>query len=285
MSKKSSSTAVQDLLIEEIRPGKFQPRVVFDQDAIQELALSIREEGLLQPITVRPIADEEDPECKYEIIAGERRWRAFQLNKSKTIPAIVRDLDDKQTAIASLTENLQRESLTAIEEARGYKKLIEELKMKQQEIADRVGKSRPTIANMLRLLTLNKDVIHLVESGQIDACQARPLVVLPKEQQLEAAEQVITKGLNTRQAELLAKRLVERNTRADNGEEEEGSDNIDDTLERAEEIQEDLQEAFGENVKVKVAFSASGLARITFSASEEVLEDLLELLKAGTDNE
>lgn len=288
MSKKSSntSTMVQEIPVDVIRPGKFQPRVIFDEDSLAELAASIREDGLLQPITIRPIIDEDDPEVKYEIIAGERRWRAFRMLKMKAIQAIVKDLDDKQTAIASLTENLQRASLTPVEEARGYRKLIDELKMKQQDIADRVGKSRPSISNMLRLLTLNKDVLHLLETGQMDAGQARPLVVLPKEKQLEAAETVIKKGFNSRQSELLVKKLVEQSGQEGEGEEEEdGRKWADESLNRDKEIQEELEEIFGENVKVKVSTAASGVTRITLSSDGESLDELLEKLREGAENE
>lgn len=284
LKKTKSSNAVQELPIDELRPGKFQPRVLFDEEALGELAASIKADGLLQPITVRPIDDPDDPEVSYEIIAGERRWRAFQLLKVSTIPALVRDLDDKQTAIASLTENLQRASLTPIEEARGYKKLIEELKMKQQDVADRVGKSRPTISNMLRLLTLDKDVIHMLETGQMDAGQARPLVTLPKNQQAEAAETVVTRGLNSRQSELLVKKLIEQNSKEE-GDDDDGKDGAESALSFDAELQEELGEAYGENVKVKVVTSSSGVTRITFSANEEFLEELLECLRAGVLNE
>lgn len=280
LKKAKTSNTILDVPVDELRPGKFQPRVLFDADEISELAQSIREDGLIQPITIRAIDDPDDPEVKYEIIAGERRWRAVKALKWETIQAVVKDFDDKQTAIASLTENLQRASLTAIEEARGYKKLIEELKMKQQEVADKVGKSRPSISNMLRLLNLDRDVIHLLETKQLDAAQARPLVMLPKGKQAEAAETVVKKSMSSKQVELMVKRLVEQ-TAEDPDSEMDSDAAASDSQSVMEELQEELSELYGEDVKVKVAVSTSGVTRITFSASEEFVDELLEKLRKG----
>lgn len=280
LKKAKTSNTILDVPVDELRPGKFQPRVLFDADEISELAQSIREDGLIQPITIRAIDDPDDPEVKYEIIAGERRWRAVKALKWETIQAVVKDFDDKQTAIASLTENLQRASLTAIEEARGYKKLIEELKMKQQEVADKVGKSRPSISNMLRLLNLDRDVIHLLETKQLDAAQARPLVMLPKGKQAEAAETVVKKSMSSKQVELMVKRLVEQ-TAEDPDSEMDSDAAASDSQSVMEELQEELSELYGEDVKVKVAISTSGVTRITFSASEEFVDELLEKLRKG----
>ncbi len=202
----SPNESYVEIEVSRIRAGLFQPRVIFNQDSLEELAISIREEGLAQPILVRRILEEDGIE--FEIIAGERRWRAFRLCGFKTIPAFVRVADDKKAALLSLIENVQRESLSAIEEARAYRKMVDLLGMTQQEIADKIGKSRPSIANTLRLLNLDREVLYLVETNEIGAASARCLLALPKHRQADAARFVIRRSLSCKQCEAYVESLL-----------------------------------------------------------------------------
>lgn len=192
------------LPINKVEPRAEQPRSYFDEEALQELADSIVQYGLIQPITVRKLDT-----GYYQIIAGERRWRASRLAGLKEVPVRVIEADDKTTAELALVENLQREDLNPIEEARGYKTLMEEYGMTQEEAARSVGRSRPAVANSLRLLSLSSGVIDLVEQGKLSAGHARALVtVADEEKQLSAANEVIEKGYTVRRTEELAGMLT-----------------------------------------------------------------------------
>ncbi|UEM03581.1 ParB/RepB/Spo0J family partition protein [Skermanella rosea] len=186
--------------IEFVTPGKFQPRRRFDQEAIQSLVDSVRERGILQPLLVRQHPD--DPKI-YEIIAGERRWRAAQLAGLHQVPVVVREFTDREALEIALIENIQRQDLTALEEAEGYKRLMDEFGHTQDALAKALGKSRSHIANMLRLLTLPLQVKQLVQDGSITAGHARALLSVPDP--VAAAQQVVEKGLNVRQVEQLAR--------------------------------------------------------------------------------
>jgi ParB family chromosome partitioning protein len=186
--------------IEFVTPGKFQPRRKFDPDAIQSLVDSVRERGVLQPLLVRRHPD--DPKI-YEIIAGERRWRAAQIAGLHEVPVVLRELTDREALEIALIENIQRQDLTALEEAEGYKRLMDEFGHTQDVLAKSLGKSRSHIANMLRLLTLPLQVKQLVQDGSITAGHARALLSVPDP--VEAAKQVVEKGLNVRQVEQLAR--------------------------------------------------------------------------------
>jgi ParB family transcriptional regulator, chromosome partitioning protein len=288
LRKKSEKTAVQELDVSEIRPGSFQPRIMFDEEALQELASSIKEEGLIQPITVRPIEDDDDPDCKYEIIAGERRWRAFKMLKKGSIPAIIKIMDDRQTAVSSLIENIQRSSLTVLEEARGYKRLMSDLKMKQQEVADKVGKPRATIAQIIRLLNLHKDVLYMMETKQLEAGQTRPLLALPEEQQKEVAEVILKKGLNSLQTQNLVKKLVLKMENTDEDDEDDtkskknAEQEAEESKEREKELQESIRECFDEEaeIKIKVQLLGKGGGRVTFTVDEESWDEFIEKLQS-----
>jgi len=190
--------------IEWLQPGAYQPRHTFDQELIEGLAESIRERGVLQPLLVRPL-----PEAKnaFEIIAGERRWRAAQLAGLHEVPVVVRELSDREALEFGLIENVQRENLSPLEEAEGYRRLLEEFQHTQENLAKIVGKSRSHIANMMRLLTLPPAVKQLIEKGELSAGHARALVTAKNP--LALAEEIIKKGMNVRQAEALAKRVAE----------------------------------------------------------------------------
>ena len=195
------------LPIEFVTPGRFQPRRKFDQEAIQSLVDSVRERGILQPLLVRQHPDDG---AIFEIIAGERRWRAAQLAGLHQVPVVIRELSDREALEIALIENIQRQDLTALEEAEGYKRLMDEFGHTQEVLAKALGKSRSHIANMLRLLTLPLQVKQMVQDGSLTAGHARAL--LSVEDPVATAQQVIEKGLNVRQVEQLA-REAHGNTR------------------------------------------------------------------------
>ena len=192
------------LPLRRVEPRKDQPRRVFDKEAIAELAESIREYGIIQPITVRAL-----DKGYYQIIAGERRWRAAREAGLKEVPVRIIEADDKLAAELALVENLQREDLNPIEEAMGYQKLMEEYGMTQEQVAGRVLKSRPAVANALRLLGLSKKVLDMVSEGALSAGHARSLLPLKDEEmQLYAAKKIMAEGLSVRQTEALVKTLL-----------------------------------------------------------------------------
>jgi ParB family chromosome partitioning protein len=182
--------------MEAIEPNPYQPRRQFDPQALDELAQSIREHGILQPILVRML-----PGGKYQLVAGERRLRAAKLAGMTTIPGLAKELSDRQMAEIALIENLQREDLNPIEEAEAYRKLIDEFNLTQETLANRLGKSRPAIANCLRLLNLEKEVREMIAQGQLSSGHGRTLLGLAREQQLVAARGIIQGGLTVRDAE------------------------------------------------------------------------------------
>ncbi len=189
------------LSITQLNPGAFQPRRHFDEDALKGLAESIRERGILEPLVVRPVAGGKDG---YEIIAGERRWRAAQMAGLHEVPVIVRNLTDREALEFGLIENVQRQDLSPLEEAEGYRRLMDEFQHTQEGLAKIVGKSRPHITNMLRILTLPEDVRHRIERGELTLGHARAIVVAKNPGEL--AEIIVRKGLNVRQAEELARK-------------------------------------------------------------------------------
>src|SRR5690606_39716924 len=194
---------VVEIKIDEIVPNDQQPRRQFSEESLQELAASIEKKGVIQPIIVR-----KQPGGGYQIVAGERRWRACRLLGKKTIPALIKDYSDQQLLEIALIENIQREDLNPLEEARAYKALIEEYGLTQEEVAARVGKSRPFIANLMRLLNLAEPVQALVAGGQLSAGHARALLPLPAEGQVKLAEKIVREGLSVRQCEALVKGIL-----------------------------------------------------------------------------
>lgn len=194
------------LKIDDIEPNRDQPRTEFDSEALAQLADSIREHGVLQPILVRPIFG-----GGYQIVAGERRYRASMLAGLNEIPVIIRELDEQKTMEIALIENLQRENLSPIEEAKGYKTLMDAHGMTQEEVASAVGKSRPAVANALRLLRLPEYVQALVSEGKLSAGHARALAAIEDPDRIcELAEEIVEKGLSVRFAEQAAKPQKEK---------------------------------------------------------------------------
>lgn len=195
---KTNKFSEQLLPIEYLRPGKYQPRKTFEQAALEELAESIRQQGLIQPIIVRAISEKE-----YEIIAGERRWRASKLAGLREVPVVIRKINDGEALAIALIENIQRENLNAIEQAEALQQLAQEFTMTHQEIATMVGKSRTTVTNLLRLLHLNSHVQSLIASGAIEMGHARALLALNAEEQIQTANTIVSKGLSVRETERL----------------------------------------------------------------------------------
>lgn len=194
--------SLRQLPVEFIQPGKYQPRLDIRTETLEELAASIRQQGLMQPIVVRPVGSN-----KYEIIAGERRWRASQMAGLDKIPALVREVPDNAAIAMALIENIQRENLNPMEEAIALKRLQDEFTLTQQEVADAVGKSRAAVANLLRLMNLQPEVRTFLEHGDLEMGHARCLLALEGPQQVAAARTVIAKSLSVRQAEALVRTL------------------------------------------------------------------------------
>lgn len=201
----NDNETVQDIKLSLIRPNPYQPRRTFDQKALRELASSIQESGVFQPIILR----QPDPKLKrYELIAGERRFRASKLAKQTTIPAIIRTMSDEKMMEVAVLENLQREDLTPLEEAQAYQTLMDKLSLTQAQVAERLGKSRPYIANYLRLLGLPNEIKELVSAGKLSMGQARTLLGLKDRKQLvKLAKQAVEKNLTVRQLEELVAQM------------------------------------------------------------------------------
>lgn len=255
---------IEKIDLQKLVVNPFQPRKTFDDEAIEELAQSIKEHGIIQPIVVRKKGK------KFEIVVGERRYRAAKLANLNEIPAIVRDLTEDQMMELAILENLQREDLTPIEEAEAYQSLIEKLNFTQEELANRLGKSRPYITNHLRLLQLPDAVRELVNSGELSMGHGRTLLGLKNKRRIpEVAEKVIKHGLNVRQLEALIKQLNEEVSR-----ETEIAAKKDIFVEATE---TQLREYFGTNVQIKKSKN-KGKIEIEFY-SEDDLERILEILQ------
>lgn len=246
--------------IEHISPSRANPRRVFGETELDELAVSIRRKGVLQPLLVRPGA-----EGGYEIVAGERRWRAAQRAQLHEVPAIVRALSDGEALEFAIIENVQRADLNPIEEAQGYRQLIEHFGHTQQELADVVGKSRSHVANTLRLLSLPKNVRSLLESGELSAGHARALVAI--DDPVDLARRIVADGLSVREAERLAKSAQGKDrTPVPAAPPEQKSADL-----RA--LERELEEATG--LKAEIAHHAAGHGRVTLAyGSLEQLDDI-----------
>ncbi|SDZ77451.1 chromosome partitioning protein, ParB family [Thiothrix caldifontis] len=202
--EQTDDTVLKRLPVERIRPGQYQPRTRMDPDALQELADSIKAQGLVQPVVVRKLGGGE-----YELIAGERRWRAAQLAGLHEIPSVVRDIPDQSAAAMSLIENIQREDLNALEEATALRRLIDEFGLTHQQTAEAVGRSRAAVTNLLRLLELQPETKALVDAGQLEMGHARALLALGGQQQVEIAQKVAERQLSVRETERLVKNILE----------------------------------------------------------------------------
>ena len=254
----ANNGSLRQLRLEQLQRGKYQPRVDFGESALTELSVSIRSQVVMQPIVVRSIGNE-----RFEIVAGERRWRASQIASLDVIPAIVRDISDETAIAMALIENIQRENLNALEEARALKRLQTEFSLSQQEVATAVGKSRPVIANLLRLLSLEREVSEMLERGLLDAGHGKVLLALDGGTQIRAARKVIDSRLSVRQTEALVKALLAPSTDAT----AERKDPDIDRLERS------LSERFGTKVVIE---NKNGRGKLIIQYSDlDVLDGIL----------
>ena len=205
----SDDNGMKMLDVNNLQRGKFQPRDDFDPEALNELAASITSQGVIQPLVVRKVTYD-----KYEIIAGERRWHAAQIAGLNEVPVIIREIDDQVALAIGLIENIQRESLTPLEEAKALLQLIEDFKMTHEEISSVVGRSRSSVSNLIRLLQLSKGAKELLGQGKIEMGHARSLLSLTEDDQLMVANQVVAKSLSVRQTEELVKRILNPKSKA-----------------------------------------------------------------------
>jgi ParB family chromosome partitioning protein len=257
---------LQSLSIELIQRSPFQPRTQFDEAELESLAASIRAKGVIQPIVVRPIATN-----TYEIIAGERRWRASQLAGLHEIPAIIRQVDDGDAMAMALIENIQRQNLNPIDEANALNRLLDEFEMTHQQVADAVGRSRTAVTNLLRLRSLQPQVIELVESGQLEMGHARALLGAADEQQLTLARKVAKDQLSVRQTEALVKKSVRAGDKAPARKPQRPDPNI-------TQLEQDLADKLGANVKLTHSSNGTGKLVISYNNLEE-LDGILEHIR------
>ncbi|MDR2093210.1 MAG: ParB/RepB/Spo0J family partition protein [Azoarcus sp.] len=254
---------LQTLPRESLRPGKYQPRTRMDPGSLEELAASIREQGIMQPILVRPLGGDE-----YEIIAGERRWRAAAIAGLDEVPCLVREIPDNAALAMSLIENIQRENLNPLEEASGIQRLIDEFGMTHQQAADAVGRSRPAASNLLRLLNLAQPVQELLIAGDIDMGHARALLPLDGASQIGIANQVAARQLSVREAEKLVQHVL--NPRPQKAESAPDRDLL--------RLEEEIADAIGAAVKIRANRKGAGEVVIRF-ASLDQLDGLLGRLR------
>jgi ParB family chromosome partitioning protein len=259
--------SLQTLLISALQPGKYQPRSIMQEEALHALSQSILKQGVMQPIIVRPVGNNQ-----YEIIAGERRWRAAKLANLNEVPVIIKNIPDESALAMALIENIQRENLNPLEEAVGIKRLIEEFNMTHEEAADAVGKSRVTVSNLLRLLTLTKPVQDRLLNGKIDMGHARALIGLEGSQQIMLCEEIIQKNLSVREVETLVKNLQNgyktgpissspKKTNAD-----------------VRQLEESLAEALGASVIIDAKKNGSGILKVHYRNLEQ-LDEILKKIK------
>ena len=258
------STGLMQLPVEKIIPNPFQPRTRFSELELDELADSIRQHGIMQPVVVRQTVR------GYELIAGERRWRASQRAGITEIPAIARDLDDQQVAALALIENIQREQLTAIEQARALARMRDQFSMDQTALATMISSSRSNVANLLRLLNLAQGVQTMLEDGRIEMGHARALLPLPENMQQKTAEDVLKSQLSVRQTETLVKRLLADET---SPEKSEGKDPDVSRLEAK------LSDRLGATVQIKAKSGGKGHIVIEYG-SLDILDGIVARLKA-----
>ena len=264
MGSVGEADSLMMLKVEQLRPGKYQPRSYMDEAALKTLADSIKAQGIMQPILVRQLADEQ-----YEIIAGERRWRASQRAGLLEVPVLVREIADESALAMALIENIQRENLNPLEEAQGIKRLIDEFSMTHEKAAESVGRSRVAVSNLLRLLTLTDAVQEMLMHGKLDMGHARALVGLEGAQQVMLAEQIVHQRLSVREAEALVKKLAEQPATAaakPTPVVKEDQDVI--------RLQETLSDKLGASVSIKANANGAGVLKINYTNLDQ-LDDII----------
>jgi ParB family chromosome partitioning protein len=267
-SPQSRDTAgLRQLPVDLVERSRYQPRTDFNEEALQELADSIRAQGVIQPIVVRPLAGHPN---RYELIAGERRWRAAQLAGLHEVPAVIREVDDQAAMAMALIENIQRQALNPIEEAVALNRLIGEFGLTHEQTADAVGRSRAAVSNMLRLLNLEPEVKALVEHGQLEMGHARALLAIRGPAQIKSARHIIEKGLSVRETERLVKKQNEPTTKTTGA-----AHGVDPDTER---LQQDLSEKLGAKVQFQSSKSGKGKLVIHYNSLDE-LDGILSHIK------
>ena len=263
MGSVGEADSLMMLKVEQLRPGKYQPRSYMDETALQTLADSIKAQGIMQPILVRQLTDEQ-----YEIVAGERRWRASQRAGLLEVPVLVREIADESALAMALIENIQRENLNPLEEAQGIKRLIDEFAMTHEKAADAVGRSRVAVSNLLRLLTLTGAVQEMLMHGKLDMGHARALVGLDGAQQVMLAEQIVQQRLSVREAEALVKKVGEQPAVAKKTAPtvKEDADVI--------RLQETLSDRLGASVSIKASANGAGVLKINYTNLDQ-LDDII----------
>ena len=255
------------LPVANLQPGKYQPRTQMDSTSLEELAASIRAQGLMQPILVRPIGGSLGDD-RFEIVAGERRWRAAQMAGLTEVPTLIRDIPDESALAMALIENIQRENLNPLEEAQGLQRLVDEFSMTHQEAADAVGRSRPAASNLLRLLQLVEPVQELLMRSEIDMGHARALLPLSGVLQVQLAQRVVQKGLSVRDTERLVQQALKP------PKEHPVSKPDRDVLR----LQEELSDSLGANVEIRANKKGAGTIRIDFGNLDQ-LEGILQKMR------
>lgn len=266
ITETSNGDALKTLAVDLLQRGQYQPRKDFNKESLQELADSISAQGVVQPIVVRALPRSK----KFEIIAGERRWRAAQLAGLEDVPVVVKDVPDKTVMCIALIENIQREDLNPLEEAQALARLIEEFDMTHDTIADAVGRSRSAVTNLLRLLELNAKVKQLVESRQIDMGHARALLALPLNKQMGAAETIIKQDLSVRATEKLVQDL--------SGENKQGKARQSAKDPNIQKLENDLSQQLGSKVTIKQKTKGKGVLQINYHSLDE-LDGILKHIK------
>ncbi|HAF45282.1 MAG: chromosome partitioning protein ParB [Sideroxydans sp. GWF2_59_14] len=269
-STSKQNDVLRDLKVEQLKPGKYQPRSRMDEASLNELAASIRVQGVMQPILAREL-----PEGGYEIIAGERRWRAAQLAELKIVPVIVRKVPDNAALAMALIENIQREDLNPLEEAIGIQRLIDEFQMTHQAAADAVGRSRSAASNLLRLLKLPQAVLDMLMEGSLDMGHARALLSLEGAQQVLLANKIVLEGLSVREAEKLVQQQGEAAPAKTTSGKQAGKTNRD-----TQQLQEELSAQLGARVEIKSNSKGGGKLLIEYSSNDH-LDELLSGLRKG----
>ena len=254
--------ALLTLPVARIRPGRYQPRTKMDQQALAELAASIRSQGLMQPLLVRPVDRD-----RYELIAGERRWRAAQMAGLDEVPALVREVADDAALAMSLIENIQREDLNPMEEAAGIQRLVDEFKMTHEQAADAVGRSRSATTNLLRLLKLARPVQEMLMEGALEMGHARALLALDGARQIEAGKRVAAKGLSVRETEALVNALLQGPSVQ--------RKRVDRDLAR---LEEEISERLGTTVEIRAGKKGSGKLVVHYSSLDH-LDELVKKLR------
>jgi ParB family chromosome partitioning protein len=260
----SEASSLMTVAVNQLRPGKYQPRTHMDQASLESLADSIKAQGIMQPIVVRKIAQDQ-----YEIIAGERRWRASQLAGLAEVPVIVRDIPDEAALAMALIENIQRENLNPIEEANGIKRLIDEFEMTHEAAAQAVGRSRSAVTNLLRLQNLHANVQEMLMQSKLDMGHARALLGLDGANQLLAAEKIVQNNLSVRDAEQLVKQFSAGKVAAIKKVEKDRD---------VMRLQEELSQALGAVVIIDAANKGSGTHKIRYSNLDQ-LDDIVGKLR------